>query len=69
MFAHINLPAVQSHIIDQTIYGATCKDQGLKTWPHVLPLCLNNQVEVKQTDIEGMFSKELRIQLGVISVH
>lgn len=60
---------VWAHIIDQTIYEPTCRDQGLKAWPHVLPLCLNNQVEVKQTVTERMFSKELRIQPRLISVH
>lgn len=45
------------------------KTIGKKVRPHVLLLCLNNQVEVKQTATEGMFSRELRIQLRVISVH
>lgn len=41
----------------------------VKAQPHVLVLGLNNQVQVKQTAVEGMFSKEPRIQLRVISVH
>lgn len=34
-----------------------------------LLLCLNNQLQVKQTTTDGMFSSELGIQLKVISVH
>lgn len=67
--AHIKTQAVQSHIIDPTVYGTTCKEQRQRAQPHVLLLSLNNQEQVKQTATEGMFSKELRIQLRVISVH